>query len=35
MRQGGYIPAVDHQTPPGVPLEAYRTYVRLLREYTD
>lgn len=33
MRQGGFIPAVDHQTPPGVSLENYRTYVRLLGEY--
>ena len=33
MKQGGYIPAVDHQTPPDVSLEQYRVYVRLLREY--
>lgn len=33
MRGGGFIPSVDHQTPPDVPLEGYRTYVRLLREY--
>lgn len=33
MRQGGFIPSVDHQTPPDVSLENYRTYVRLLREY--
>lgn len=33
MRQGGYIPSVDHQTPPGVSLPNYRTYLRLLREY--
>lgn len=33
MRGGGYIPSVDHQTPPDVPLEVYRAYVRLLREY--
>ena len=33
MRSGGYIPSVDHQTPPGVSLENYRTYVRLFREY--
>lgn len=34
MASGGYIPTVDHQTPPGVSMEQYRTYVRLLREYT-
>jgi uroporphyrinogen-III decarboxylase len=34
MRAGGFIPSVDHQTPPGVSLDNYRTYVRLLREYT-
>ena len=33
MRQGGYIPAVDHQTPPDVSLENYWVYVALLREY--
>ncbi len=35
MRTGGYIPSVDHQTPPDVSLENYHTYVRLLREYTQ
>ena len=33
MRTGGYIPSVDHQTPPGVSLENYRIYLRLLEEY--
>jgi len=33
MRSGGFIPSVDHQTPPGVSLENYRIYVRLLSEY--
>ena len=33
MRSGGYIPSVDHQTPPGVSLEMYRTYLRLFEEY--
>ncbi len=32
---GGFIPSVDHQTPPGVSLEQYRTYLRLLAEYTS
>jgi hypothetical protein len=34
MKTGGFIPSVDHQTPPGVSLEEYRCYLRLLREYT-
>jgi Uroporphyrinogen decarboxylase (URO-D) len=34
MRSGGYIPSVDHQTPPGVSLENYWTYIRLFEEYT-
>jgi hypothetical protein len=34
MRSGGYIPSVDHQTPPGVSLSQYRTYLALLAEYT-
>jgi uroporphyrinogen-III decarboxylase len=33
MRTGGFIPSVDHQTPPGVSLEQYRVYLRLLKEY--
>lgn len=33
MRLGGFIPSVDHQTPPGVSLEQYRVYLRLLNEY--
>ncbi len=33
MKSGGFIPSVDHQTPPGVSLEEYRLYVRLLKEY--
>ncbi|MFA6111542.1 MAG: uroporphyrinogen decarboxylase family protein [Candidatus Latescibacterota bacterium] len=34
MRSGGFIPSVDHQTPPGVSLAQYRIYLRLLEEYT-
>lgn len=34
MKTGAYIPSVDHQTPPGVSLEQYRIYLRLLNEYT-
>lgn len=33
MRAGKVIPSVDHQTPPDVPLDYYRIYVRLLKEY--
>ncbi len=33
MNSGGFIPSVDHQTPPGVSLDQYRTYLRLLAEY--
>jgi len=33
IQSGGFIPSVDHQTPPGVSLQQYRTYLRLLSEY--
>jgi uroporphyrinogen-III decarboxylase len=33
MKTGGFIPSVDHQTPPGVSLEQYHDYLRLLHEY--
>jgi len=33
MQSGGFIPSVDHQTHPGVSLENYRIYLRLLNEY--
>ncbi len=33
MRTGGFIPSVDHQTPPDVPLDRYRIYVDMLKEY--
>jgi uroporphyrinogen-III decarboxylase len=35
MKTGGFIPSVDHQTPPGVSLEQYECYLRLLEEYTQ
>jgi hypothetical protein len=35
MKKGGFIPSVDHQTPPGVSLEQYGVYLCLLKEYTD
>jgi len=34
MKAGGYIPAVDHQTPPAVSLEDYKTYMKLMLEYS-
>lgn len=33
LRKGGYLPAMDHQTPPGTPLANYRTYVELMKEF--
>jgi len=33
MKTGGFIPSVDHQTPPDVSIENYRIYLRLLEEY--
>jgi hypothetical protein len=33
MKQGGYIPSCDHQTPPGVSLTNYKIYLKLLHEY--
>jgi hypothetical protein len=35
MRSGRFIPSVDHQTPPGVSLEDYKTYLRLFGEYAE
>jgi len=34
IRAGGFIPSVDHQTPPEVSLDQYRIYRRLQDEYT-
>ena len=34
MRRGGFIPSVDHQTPPHVTIDEYRLFRRLLDEYT-
>ncbi|MEI6133266.1 MAG: uroporphyrinogen decarboxylase family protein [Bacillota bacterium] len=33
MKTGGYIPSVDHQTPPDVSLENYKIYSTLFEEY--
>lgn len=35
MRQGGFIPSCDHQTPSNVSLEQYKMYVKLLSEYCE
>ncbi len=32
---GGFLPGVDHQTPPGVSLENYRGYLRLYRAFAE
>lgn len=34
MRSGGFIPSVDHQTPPDVSFECYRIYLDLLERCT-
>ena len=34
MQSGGFVPSVDHQTPPEVSLEDYRAYLELLWEYS-
>lgn len=33
IESGGYLPGMDHQTPPGTTMENYRYYVKLLKEY--
>jgi hypothetical protein len=33
VKTGGFIPSVDHQTPPGVSLAEYRNYLQLYREF--
>lgn len=35
MKTGGFIPSVDHQTPPGVSLKNYSQYLELYLEYTQ
>lgn len=35
MKTGGFIPSVDHQTPPDCPLERYGKYVEMLKEYAE
>ena len=33
MKAGGFLPSVDHQTPPGVSFEQYKMYLKLFNEY--
>jgi len=35
MEQGGFIPSVDHQTPPAVSLADYKLYAGLLKKYCE
>ena len=35
MKQGGYIPSCDHQTPPQVSMGDYYLYMKLLKEYCE
>jgi len=35
MRTSRFIPSVDHQTPPGVSMDDFRIYYRLLTEYAN
>lgn len=35
MKQGGFVPSVDHQTPPDCPLEWYLIYSEMLKEYGE
>lgn len=35
MKSGGFIPSVDHQTPPGVSLAQYHVFLKLFKEYTE
>lgn len=35
MKAGGFIPSVDHQTPPEVSMDQYRIYTGLLAEYAE
>ncbi|HBG28012.1 MAG: hypothetical protein A2Y10_17445 [Planctomycetes bacterium GWF2_41_51] len=34
MKRGGFVPSVDHQTPPDVSLNNYYLYLELLNEYS-
>lgn len=34
IRKGRYIPSLDHQTPPGAPIDVYKYYVAQLRHFS-
>jgi uroporphyrinogen decarboxylase len=35
LKEGGYLPTVDHGIPPEIPFEHYRHYMIRLKEYLD
>jgi uroporphyrinogen decarboxylase len=35
LKEGGFIPTVDHGIPPEVPFEHYRYYMKRLKEYLE
>ncbi|MDO8685805.1 MAG: uroporphyrinogen decarboxylase family protein, partial [Clostridiales bacterium] len=35
MKSGGFVAGCDHQTPPDVSLDNYKTYMKLMREYCE
>jgi hypothetical protein len=35
MKTGGFIPSMDHQTPPSVSLKEYRNFIRIFTEYAN
>lgn len=35
LKEGGYLPAVDHGIPPEVPFEHHKYYIERLKEYLD
>jgi uroporphyrinogen decarboxylase len=35
LKEGGYLPTVDHGIPPEIPFEHYRHYMVRLKEYLD
>ena len=35
LKDGGYVPCLDHQPHPEMPLECYREYVKLVRELLE
>jgi uroporphyrinogen decarboxylase len=35
LKEGGYLPTVDHGIPPEIPFEHYKHYMVRLKEYLD